>query len=127
MPPETKPAAIILSHGGRQSAADAEIVEAAQRLASAGYWVIVPDHASVHPQSRQPLADAERPNFYGDELAAFYGPGRRGRPAAAGLARRREPGSATLLVHPQGGRRTISIVIAGTGIGGVDACLAAAL
>ncbi|NQU25997.1 MAG: hypothetical protein HQ567_32320 [Candidatus Nealsonbacteria bacterium] len=121
-----KQAAVILSHGDRQSAADAEIVEAARRLASAGYWVIVPEHASVHPQSLQPLADAEQPDFYGDELATFYGPA-----DAVGLPplalRVAENIAALRYLIARKEVDADRIVIAGTGIGGVDACLAAAL
>ncbi len=125
-PGRTKRAGVVLSHDDRQCVASPKIVEAARRLASAGYWVIVPEHASVHPQSLQPLASAERPDFYGDEMAAFYGPA-----DVVGL-----PPLALRVVEDLAAWRYLAarsevdagkIVVAGLGVGGVDACLAAVL
>jgi len=119
-------AGVVLSHDGRQSAASAKIVAAARHLASAGYWVIVPDHASVHEQSLQPLANAEQPSFYGDEAARFYGPA-----DAAGLPplalRVAENLAAFRHLAARSEVDAANIVAAGLGTGGVDACLAAVL
>ncbi len=121
-----KRAAVILSHDDRQSAAVARIAEAGRRLAAAGYWVIVPEHASVHPQSPQPLADAEQASFYGDEAAKFYGPADAvGCPplalrVAEDLAAFRHLASRSEIDASQ-------IVVAGLGVGGVDASIAALL
>ncbi|MCL4203936.1 MAG: dienelactone hydrolase family protein [Pirellulaceae bacterium] len=123
---DVKSPGIVLSHDDRQSYAAARISEAARRLARAGYWVIVPEHASVDPQSEQPLADAEAPSFYGDEAARFYGPADAvGRPplalrAAETLAAFRHLVSRAEVDESQ-------IVVAGAGLGGVDASLAALL
>ena len=57
-PGQTKLAGLILSHNDRGCAASAKIAEAAKQLATAGYWVIVPEHASANPRSLQSLADA---------------------------------------------------------------------
>jgi dienelactone hydrolase len=125
-PAGTKAAGVILSHDDRGSARAARIADAARRLASGGYWVIVPDHASVHPQSHQPLAQGDEPSFYGDEAARFYGPADVvGLPplalrVAENLAAFRYLASRAE-VDPE------RIVIAGMGTGGVDACLAAVL
>jgi dienelactone hydrolase len=125
-PDPARRAGVVLSHDDRQCAASAKIAEAARRLASNGYWVIVPDHASVEPQSRQTLADPERPRFYGDEAARFYGPA-----DAVGL-----PPLALRVAENLAAFRYLAgrlegdadkIVVAGLGTGGVDACLAAVL
>jgi hypothetical protein len=101
-------------------------MDAAKQLASGGCWVIVPEHASVHPESRQPLASADDPRFYGDEAANFYGPA-----DAVGL-----PPLALRVAEDLAAFRHLAgraevdpdrIVIAGLGTGGVDACLAAVL
>lgn len=121
---EAKCVGVILSHDDRQCAASARIADAARRLAAAGQWVIVPDHASAHPQSRQCLADATGPSFYGDEAARLYG---------LTAATKRSPLSyrvqdniaafRCLAAHAEvDGER---IVVAGVGLGGVDACLTA--
>lgn len=123
---QTKHAGVVLSHDDRQCAASAKIVEVTRRLATAGYWVIVPDHASVHAQSLQPLANAERPSFYGDEAAKLYGPA--DVVGLSPLALRVAENLAAfrhLAARPEidAGK----IVASGLGIGGVDACLAALL
>ena len=96
------------------------------RLAAAGLWVMVPDHASVEPHSLQPLGNVSKPRFRGDEAANFYGPADavelpplalrvvEDLAAVRHLAARTE-------VSPNG------ILLAGQGTGGVDACLAAVL
>jgi len=123
---QAKHAGVVLSHDDRQCAASAKIVEVARRLASAGYWVIVPDHASVHTQSLQPLADAERPSFYGDDAAKFYGPAN-----VVGLSplalRVAEDLAAFRYLAARAEVDAKKIVVSGVGIGGVDACLAGLL
>lgn len=123
---QTGRAGVVLSHDDRQSAAAAKIVAAAGHLAKAGYWVIVPDHASVHEQSLQPLADAEQPSFYGDEAAKFYGPAN-----AVGLPplamRVAEDLAAFRHLAARSEVDAAGIVVAGLGTGGVDACLAGVL
>jgi dienelactone hydrolase len=121
-----KCAGVVLSHDDRQSYAAARITEAARRLAAAGYWVIVPEHASVHPQSSQPLADAETPSFYGDEASRLYGPADAvGRPPLAW--RIAESLAAFRHLAGRGQVDAGQIVMAGAGLGGVDASLAALL
>lgn len=119
-------AAVVLSHDDRQSAASGRIAEAARRLAGAGCWVIVPDHASVHAQSLQPLADPESPSFYGDDAARFYGSA-----DAVGLPPLALRVAEDLAAFRHlAGRKEVDaakIVAVGLGLGGVDACLAAAL
>jgi len=121
-----KRAAVILSHDDRQSAATARVAEAGRRLAAAGYWVIVPEHASVHPQSMQPLSDAEQPSFYGDEAARFYGPAdAAGHPPLA--LRVAEDLAAFRHLASRSDIDASQIVVAGLGVGGVDASMAALL
>jgi len=123
---QAKHAGVVLSHDDRQCAASAKIVEVTRRLVSAGYWVIVPDHASVHTQSLQPLADAERPSFYGDEAAKLYGPA-----DVVGLSplalRVAENLAAFRHLAARAEVDAAKIVVSGAGIGGVDACLAGLL
>ncbi len=119
-------AAVVLSHDDRQCAAEAKIAEAARQLAAAGYWVIVPEHASAHPQSPQPLADPQRPSFYGDETARFYGPADLvGLPPLA--LRVADDLAAVRHLAARGEVDPARIVLAGLGLGGVDAALAAVL
>lgn len=109
---------VILSHDGRQCISTPEIMEAARQIAARGYWVIVPEHASLNPESRQPAESRGLVSLYGvgdtvglsplalrvaDDLAAFRY-----------LAGRSE-------IDPE------RIVAAGLGVGGIDACLAALL
>jgi len=121
-----KHAGVVLSHDDRSCAAGARIADAARRLASAGFWVIVPEHASVDSQSRQPLAGAEDRSFYGDEAARFYGPA-----DAVGLPplalRVAEDLAAFRCLAARAEVDPAKIVMAGLGVGGVDACLAAVL
>jgi dienelactone hydrolase len=122
----TRRPAIVLSHDDRQCAASAKIAEAARALASNGCWVIVPEHASVHPQSLQGLADPQRPHFYGDQAGSLYGPA-----DAVGLSpialRVAENLAAFRYLTAQAEVNPERIVLAGIGIGGVDASLAAML
>lgn len=125
-PSQAKHAGVVLSHDDRQCAASAKIVEVTRRLVSAGYWVIVPDHASVHAQSLQRLADPERPSFYGDEAARLYGPA-----DVVGLSplalRVAENLAAFRHLAARAEVNAEKIVVSGAGIGGVDACLAGLL
>jgi hypothetical protein len=117
---------VVLSHDDRQCAESGRIAESARRLASAGSWVIVPDHASAHQQSRQSLADPERPRFYGDEAAKLYGPA-----DAVGLPPLAMRVAEDLAAFRHLASRTEvdagEIVVAGLGVGSVDAALAAVL
>lgn len=128
-PAESSPAkraAVILSHDDRQSAVSGSIGAAARQLAAAGYLVIVPDHVSVDAQSGQSLSDSAKPSFYGDEFAKFYGPA-----DAAGLPplalRVAENLAAFRYLASRSDVEPSKIVLAGLGIGGVDATLAALL
>lgn len=109
---------VILSHDSRQCATTAEITEAASRLATRGYVVILPEHASPDPQSPRLVDEEALGQFHAkadaegrcplalrvaDDLAAYRY-----------LSSRAE-------VDPQ------RIVAAGRGIGALDACLAALL
>lgn len=117
---------VILSHDDRQSAAVARLTEASRRLAAAGCWVIVPDHASVHPQSLQPLASAEQPSFYGDEAARLYGPADAvGAPPLA--LRVAEDLAAFRHLAGRAEVETSQIVVAGLGLGSLDVSIAALL
>ncbi len=117
---------VVLSHDDRQCVATARIAEAARRLAAAGYCVIVPEHASVNPQSLQPLANPELPSFYGDEAAGFYGPADAvGAPPLA--LRVAEDLAAVRHLVSRSEIDPAQIVVAGLGLGGVDASLAALL
>ncbi len=115
---------VILSHDDRQCAVVARLAEAARRLAAADCVVIVPEHASVHPQSLQPLASAEQPSFYGDEAGRFYGPA-----DAVGLPPLALRVAENLAAFRHlAGRSEIDpaqIVVAGLGLGSLDASIAA--
>ena len=117
---------IVLSHDDRQSYAAPRVTDAARQLATAGFWVIVPEHASVHPHSSQPLADAQAPSFYGDEAGRFYGPADAvGRPPLA--LRTAETLAAFRHLASRAEVDARQVIVAGTGLGGVDASLAALL
>jgi dienelactone hydrolase len=121
-----KCAAVVLSHDDRQCAASGRMAEAARQLVAAGYWVLLPDHASVDPQSRQALASTDEPSFYGDEAGRLYGPADAvGLPPLALRVAENLAAFRHLAARPEvdAGK----IVLAGLGLGGVDACLAAAL
>lgn len=111
-------AGVVLSHNGYQCMGSPEILRAAGQLASKGYWVVVPDHASPNQASRQRVQGGGLVSFYGvadtvglpplalrvaDDLAAFRY-----------LAQRPEIAAE-------------KIAAAGLGVGGIDACLAALL
>jgi dienelactone hydrolase len=117
---------VVLSHDDRGCAAAARLADAAQRLATAGYCVLVPDHASGHPQSRQTLVRGGQASFYGDDARRLHGPA-----DAVGLPPLALRVAETLAaVRHLAGRPDVDpakIVVAGLGIGGVDACLAAVL
>jgi dienelactone hydrolase len=115
---QEKHPSVILSHQSGQCMKSPEVVEAAERMATKGYWVIVPEHASRNPDSLRCVESRGLASFYGvgdtvglpplalrvaDDLAAF-----------GYLAGRAE-------IDP--GR----IVAAGSGVGAIDACLAAVL
>jgi hypothetical protein len=117
---------VVLSHDDRQCASSPEIASAAAQLVAEGYWVILPDHASVHPQSGQRLGDEEQPRFLGDEALLLYGPADTvGLPPLA--LRVMEDLAA---VRYLAGRPEVDaqrIVTAGLGLGAIDAGLAAVL
>jgi len=109
-------AAVILSHDDGQCMGSPRILAATQRLASLGYWVIVPEHASLNQASLQRAESRGLVSLYGagdtvglppvalrvaDDLAALRY-----------LASRPE-------VDPQ------QIVAVGAGVGGIDAALSA--
>ena len=117
-PVDGKQPSVILSHDGSQCMKSPEVIESARRLAAAGYWVIVPEHASLNPASGRNVESRGLVSLYGvgdtvglpplalrvaDNLAAFRY-----------LASRDE-------IAPD------RIVTAGQGIGAIDACLAALL
>lgn len=125
-PGAAKCGAVILSHDDRQYAGSARIAEAARQLAGAGYWVLVPEHASAEPQSRQTLAPAAGGSFYGDDAARLCGPA-----DAVGLPplalRVAEDLAAFRHLAARGEVDPARITIAGLGMGAVDAALAAAV
>ena len=115
---QEKRAALILSHDSSQCIASPEVMDDAGQLAARGYWVIVPEHASLDEGSLRRVESRGLVSLYGvgdtvglpplalrvaDLLAAFRY--LTGRPEV-------DPGR---------------IVVAGRGIGAIDACLAAAL
>ena len=116
--PGPNAASVILSHDSRQCMNDSRIVSAARRLAQRGYWVIVPEHASINPASLQP-ADSRG-------LVSLYGVG-----DAVGLPPMALRVADNLAAFAYlSGRKEIDanrIVTAGLGIGAIDACLAAVL
>lgn len=124
--PAGKSPGVVLSHDDRQCYAVARLTDAARRLATAGYWVIVPEHASVHPQSLQPVANAEQPSFYGDDAKRLIGPADAvGRSPLAW--RVREDLAAFRHLAGRGEVDAAQIVMAGSGVGGIDVSLAALL
>jgi dienelactone hydrolase len=115
---QEKQPALILSHAGRQCMNSPKMAQATNQLAQAGYWVLVPEHASLNPETAQSVDSRGLVSFYGvgdtvnlpplalraaDNLAAFRY-----------LASRAE-------IDPE------RIAVAGLGIGSIDACLAACL
>ena len=111
-------ASVILSHDSQQCMNHARIVSAARRLAQRGYWVLVPEHASLNPASLQP-ADSRA-------LVSLYGVGDTVGLPPMGLRVADNLAAFAYLC----GRKEIDadrIVTAGLGIGAIDACLAALL
>ncbi len=109
---------IILSHGGLQSARSGKIMLAVRRLATTGYWVVVPAHVSTLPAGPNRLEGRELVSFYGAADATALPP----------LALRVADDLAAfryLAAQPEVDKQ--QIVIAGSGLGGIDACLAALL
>lgn len=110
-------AGLVLSHDAHQCAAAPEIAEAAKRLAAQGFLVVVPDHASPHPGSLQAVEGADLTSLYG--LAEGLGLSPLALRVADDLAAVRY-----LARQPEVGR---GLLMAGQGLGGIDACLAALL
>ncbi len=109
---------VILSHDHRQCIDSPALVNAARKLAEAGYWVILPEHASLDGASRQPAQHKALVSLYGTADAVGLPP----------LALRVADNAAALrylLARPEIDRSRIAAV--GRGIGGIDACLTAVL
>jgi dienelactone hydrolase len=122
----SKKPALVLSHDDRQCAAAPRIAEAARQLAKTGYWVLVPEHVSVNPQSAQSLVGDQGASFYGDDAARFYGPA-----SVVGVTplslRVADMKAAVTHLAKRPEVDASKIVVAGIGLGSLDACLAAAL
>ncbi len=109
---------VVLSHDGRLAAEAPEVQGTARELADQGYWVLVPDHVSVHAKSRQKLELVDVPAFFATADRAGLSP----------LAIRAAENVAAF--QYLSGRSEVDparIVIGGSGIGAIDACLAAVL
>jgi hypothetical protein len=113
-----KHAAVILSHDSSHAAAAPEVHAAIGRLAAQGYWVLVPEHVSIHPKSPRKLELADVSRFFAAADLAGLSP--LGLRVAEDLAAFRY-----LAQRPE--IDPAKIVIGGRGIGAIDACLAAAL
>lgn len=118
--------AVILSHGDRESAFAAQLNEYARQLAKAGYWVILPDHASVHRDSKQSLVGTDLPSFYGDDAASLYGPADAVGQSPLAL-RTLDNLAAFSYLADRSEIAANQITIAGCNAGALDACLAALL
>jgi dienelactone hydrolase len=116
--PGAKRAAVVLSHDSRQCAAWSDIADAAERLAKQGLWVLVVEHASPHAKSLQPLQTGDFASYYGVADMA-------NRPPLA--LRVMEDLAAFRFLAGRSEVDGERIVLAGQGIGGIDACLAAAI
>lgn len=115
---EKKQPSLILSHRSGQCLASPEVVRSAERLAAKGYWVMVPEHASLAPASLQPVASRG--------LVSFYGVGDTvGLPPLALRVADLLAAFRYLAARPEIDKDRI--VAAGLGMGGIDACLAAVL
>ncbi len=113
-----KGAGVVLSHDGRLAADAPEVQATARQLATQGYWVLVPDHVSVHAKSRRQLSLADVPTFFAAADLAGLPP----------LALRVAENLAAF--RYLAGRTEVDparIVIGGSGIGAIDACLSAVL
>jgi dienelactone hydrolase len=108
--------AVVLSHDSLQCMTDAAVLHVASALARDGYLICIPEHVSVHPQSRRRLP----------HLISLYGAG-----DAVGLPplALRVWGDlcAVRYVRQRSGLDGPSTAVVGLGIGGVDAAMAAAL
>ena len=119
---EKKPV-LIVSHDSAQCTASPELTAAARRLAESGYWVLTPEHASMNKASQRPL-----PGGWGgtEGLLGLYGAGDTvGLPPLA--LRVADDLAACRYAASRPELKDREIVIAGLGIGGLDACLAALL
>jgi len=111
-------AAVILSHDDGQCIASPTMANAARKLAAAGYWVILPEHASLNPASLRPAKSNALVSFYGVADTVGLPP----------LALRVADDMAALrylLTRPEIDKGRITAV--GLGTGALDACLAAVL
>ena len=113
-----KHAAVILSHDSSQAAAAPEVRAAVERLVSQGFWVLVPEHVSIHPKSSQKMELPDVPRFFAAAERAGLSP--LGLRVAEDLAAFRY-----LAERPE--IDPAAIVIGGSGIGAIDACLAAVI
>lgn len=109
---------VILSHDARLAAGAPEVQGVARQLAAQGYWVLAPDHVSVHPKSRRNLKVADVPGF-------FAAADRAGLPPLA--LRVAENLAAFRYLAGRAEVDPARIVIGGGGIGAIDACLSAVL
>jgi hypothetical protein len=115
---EKKPV-VILSHDSAQCMASPELVAGARKLAEMGYWVLTPEHASMNKASQRPL-----PPRWG--LNSLYGAGDTvGLPPLALRVADDLAACRYLASRPEVEGRPL--VIAGLGIGGVDAGMASLL
>jgi dienelactone hydrolase len=115
---EKKPV-LILSHDSAQCMASPELVSGARNLAKMGYWVLTPEHASMNKASQRPL-----PGGWG--IRSLYGAGDTvGLPPLALRVADDLAACRYLASRPEVKGR--QLLIAGLGIGGVDACMASLL
>ena len=113
-----KQPAVIVSHDSSLAAKAPEIQATIQRLTALGYWVLVPEHISTHPESLRKIDLAELPQFFAAAERARLSP--LGLRVAENLA----------AFDYLAGRKEIDaarIVVGGSGIGAIDAALAAVL
>jgi len=113
-----KHVAVVLSHDSSQAAAAPEVHHTVARLVAQGYWVLVPEHLSIHPKSLQKLELADVARLF----AAFDRAGRS--PLALRVV---ENLAAFRYLAQRPEIEPAQIVIGGRGIGAIDACLAAAI
>jgi dienelactone hydrolase len=117
-PGTEKQAAVVFSHDGRLSAEAPEVQAAVRQLATQGYWVLVPDHVSIHPKSRRKLELADVPGFFAAaDLAGLP-------PLALRVA---EDLAAFRYLAGRAEVDPARILTGGSGIGAIDACLSAVL
>ncbi|NQT36964.1 MAG: hypothetical protein HQ581_05720, partial [Planctomycetes bacterium] len=118
-------ASIVLSHDRGQCINDTTIADAARALATRGYWVIVPEHASTHTASRRPAVSGPV-GFYGPDLSSFYNAADSAELSPLAL-RVADNLAAYRYLASRKEVDTDRITAAGSGLGGIDACLAALL